>query len=161
IFYNGSWQGFGGTSAAAPTFAALTALINASSACGGTPVGFANPVLYGSAGHVYSSDFNDVTSGNNGLYIARSGYDMASGLGSPQGDQLAANICSPDVSVANPGPQHSVVGAGVSMPVPGNDSAGYPLSYGSTGLPPGMSIGASNGTISGAARAAGNYAVTV
>ncbi len=161
IFYNGSWIGIGGTSAATPLFAALVALINASSACGGAPVGFANPVLYGSAGHAYSTVFNDVTSGSNGLYPAGSGYDMASGLGSPQGAALAANGCDPQVTVGNPGPQHSVVGAGVSLSVPGNDSAGYPLTYGAVGLPPGTSINSGNRTISGAASAAGTYTVTV
>jgi subtilase family serine protease len=168
IFYSGNglgWQGFGGTSIATPMFAALMALTNASSACGGVPVGFANPVLYGSAGHAYSFDFNDVTSGNNdisglGAYGAGGGYDMASGLGSPQADQLAANICNPQVSVSNPGAQHSVVGVGVSMPVPGSDTAGYPLSYSSTGLPPGITI-SSAGTISGAPSAAGSYTATV
>jgi hypothetical protein len=165
IIYDGSWTGIGGTSAGAPTFAALTALTNASSACGGVPVGFANPVLYGSAAHVYSSDFNDITSGSNdisgsGLYPAGPGYDMASGLGSPQGDQLAANICDPQVAVGDPGPQRTVIGLGVSMTVSASDSAGYPLTFSASGLPPGMAI-SSAGTISGAPTAAGSYTVTV
>jgi hypothetical protein len=161
IYYGGSWSGFGGTSVGAPMFAALVALINASSACGGTPVGFANPALYGSAGHVYASDFNDVVGGDNDVYPAGAGYDMASGLGSPQGAQLAASICDPQVTVGNPGPQHSVVGVAVSVPVSGSDSAGYPLTFSASGLPPGVSINSSTGTISGAASAAGSYDVTV
>jgi hypothetical protein len=165
IFHGGAWRRFGGTSAATPMFAALTALINASSGCGGTPVGFANPVLYGSAAGAYSSEFNDVVSGSNdvsgsGLYPSGLGYDMATGLGSPQGAQLAANICNPQVSVGNPGPQRSVVGIGRTMSVPGSDSVGYPLSFTAAGLPPGMSI-STTGTISGAASAAGSYSVTV
>lgn len=165
VFYAGGWHGFGGTSAATPLFAALAALINASSGCGGAPVGFANPVLYGSAGNAYSSDFNDVVFGSNavtgsGLYPAGSGYDMASGLGSPQADRLAANICNPQVSVGNPGPQHSVVGVGRTIQIPGYDSAGFPLTYSAAGLPPGMTM-SGTGTISGAASAAGNYTVTV
>ncbi len=161
IFYNGGWIGIGGTSAATPLFAALVALINASSACGGIPVGFASPVLYGSAGHAYSTDFNDVTSGSNGLFPAGPGYDMASGLGSPQGAQLAANICAPQVAAGNPGTQTSTVGAGVSLPVGGSDSVGYPLTYGASGLPPGLSINSNTGVISGTPRTTGRYAVTV
>jgi hypothetical protein len=166
VFYNGGWGGVGGTSAGGPLFAALTALANASSACAGSPIGFANPVLYGSASHVYSSVFNDVTSGNNsifggGLYPAGPGYDMASGLGSPQGAQLATNICAPQVAAGNPGTQTSTVGAGVNLAVGGSDSAGYPLTYGASGLPPGLSINSSTGVISGAPRTTGRYAVTV
>jgi hypothetical protein len=147
-------------------FAALTALINASSACGGSPIGFLNPVLYGSAAHVYSSVFNDVTSGDNnifggGLYPAGPGYDMASGLGTPQGAQLAGNLCAPQVSVANPGAQTSAVRGAVNLPVVGSDSAGYPLTYSSSGLPPGLGINSSTGTISGTPSLIGSYGVTV
>jgi hypothetical protein len=166
VFYSGSWRGIGGTSAGAPLFAALTALMNASSGCAGSPIGFANPLLYGSAAHVYSSVFNDVTSGNNnmfggGLYPAGPGYDMASGLGTPQGAQLAGNMCAPQVTVGNPGPQTTVVGAGVSLPVADGDSAGLPLAYGTSGLPPGLAINSSTGTITGAPSAVGSYTVTV
>ena len=94
------WQVVGGTSAAAPAWAALIALTNASAACAGAPIGFANPALYHAGGVAYSSDFNDITSGNNdltgtcGLFPAGSGYDMASGLGSPNGTALARR-CAP------------------------------------------------------------------
>ena len=65
IYYNGAgtvsgapsgWVGIGGTSAAAPLWAALLALTDASRACNGTPIGFANPVLYRAAGNAYASD---------------------------------------------------------------------------------------------------------
>ncbi len=104
IYYNGSggsdatapmgWQSIGGTSAAAPTWASLIALADASSTCNGTPVGFANPLLYSAP----SSDFNDVTSGNNNYdgvtgYSAAAGYDMVSGRGTPKGTTLASSLC--------------------------------------------------------------------
>jgi hypothetical protein len=165
VFYNGSWHGIGGTSVGGPLFAALTALINASSGCGGSPIGFANPLLYSSAAHVYSGTFNDVRSGNNGTfgagYPAGPAYDMASGLGSPQGAQLAANICTPLIGVGNPGTVTSAVGTGVNLSVAGSDSAGYPLGYGAGGLPPGLGINPSTGTISGTPHTTGSYAVTV
>ena len=102
IDYDGSWTGIGGTSAAAPFWAAFMALTDASSSCGGKPVGFANPALYGVAGGAsYTSAFQDITAGNNdytesnsGLYPAGVGYDMASGLGTPDAAVLAPLLCS-------------------------------------------------------------------
>src|SRR5262249_35759127 len=57
----GKWESVGGTSAAAPLWAAFTALTQASSACGGKSIGFANPALYKIAGEGYAGKFNDVT----------------------------------------------------------------------------------------------------
>ena len=101
IYYGGSWSGIGGTSAAAPLWAAFAALTDASSACAGETIGFANPALYGAAETAYSADFNDITSGNNdymgtnsGLYPAGTGYDMASGLGTPNGAGLPGTLCA-------------------------------------------------------------------
>ncbi|HTW11467.1 MAG TPA: S53 family peptidase, partial [Solirubrobacteraceae bacterium] len=58
------WQGVGGTSAAAPLWAAVFALAEASRACDRTLLGFANPALYAVAGSSqigYASYFNDIT----------------------------------------------------------------------------------------------------
>jgi len=74
----------GGTSAVAPLWAGLIALINQSV---GKPAGLINPLLYQSAST--AGDFNDVTSGNNGAYSAGPGWDACSGLGSPIGAQVA------------------------------------------------------------------------
>ena len=97
---DGAWQTFGGTSAAAPTWAALVALADSSSSCAGTTVGFANPALYSVAGSAsqYSADFGDVVTGNNTAhgvtgFSAGVGYDMASGLGTPHGTALAGALC--------------------------------------------------------------------
>ena len=100
--YSGGWQGVGGTSAAAPLWAALMALTNAESACSGTPIGFADPDLYTVASTAsYSSAFQDITSFNNdygerydGTYPAGIGYDMASGLGTPNASVLSGMLCS-------------------------------------------------------------------
>jgi len=77
----------GGTSAVAPLWAGLIALINQSI---GKPAGFINPLLYQNAST--ASDFNDVTSGDNGAYSAGPGWDACTGLGSPIGAQVAAVI---------------------------------------------------------------------
>ncbi len=80
----------GGTSAVAPLWSGLIALINQSI---GKPVGFINPLLYQSAGT--AADFHDITSGNNGAYSAGPGWDACTGLGSPIGNQIAATLATP------------------------------------------------------------------
>ncbi len=77
----------GGTSAVAPLWAGLIALINESI---GKPVGFINPLLYQSANT--AADFHDITSGNNGAYAAGPGWDACSGLGSPMGTHVATAL---------------------------------------------------------------------
>jgi subtilase family serine protease len=165
IYWNGSgtavapatkgWQVVGGTSAAAPAWAALIALTNASATCAGTPIGFANPALYHAAATAYSSDFNDVTSGNNdmtgafGLYPAGSGYDMATGLGSPNGTALAQALCTDAITLANPGSQRSTVKTSVSLQIRAADTRGAAVTYKATGLPSGLTINGSTGKISG------------
>ena len=80
----------GGTSAVAPLWAGLIALINESI---GKPAGLINPLLYQNAGS--AGDFNDVTTGNNGAYSAGPGWDACTGLGSPIGAQVAAALGAP------------------------------------------------------------------
>jgi kumamolisin len=77
----------GGTSAVAPLYAGLIALINEQR---GHPAGFLNPVLY--QPKLASNGFHDITNGNNGDYHARPGWDACTGLGSPRGNQLLAAL---------------------------------------------------------------------
>jgi kumamolisin len=74
----------GGTSAVAPLWAALIALINQAS---GKPGGYLNPSLYQNR-----QALRDITSGNNGDYEATEGWDACTGLGSPNGTALAGVI---------------------------------------------------------------------
>ncbi len=85
----------GGTSAVAPLWAGLIALINESI---GKPAGFINPLLYQDAST--AGDFNDITTGNNGAYSAAKGWDACSGLGSPIGTQVAAALGAPSTAQA-------------------------------------------------------------
>jgi len=71
----------GGTSAVAPLWAGLTALINQQL---GRTVGFLQPAIY----QIGSSKFRDITSGNNGHYAAGANWDACTGLGSPNGTAL-------------------------------------------------------------------------
>ncbi len=73
----------GGTSAVAPLWAGLVALLNQAL---GRPVGFLNPTIYQSS--VSGSAFRDITSGNNGAYSAGPGWDACSGLGVAIGAKL-------------------------------------------------------------------------
>ena len=71
----------GGTSAVAPLWAALIALLNQKA---GRQLGFINPVLYQNP-----AALTDITSGSNGAYAAGPGWDPVTGLGTPLGDALA------------------------------------------------------------------------
>ena len=172
VYYDGSWTSVGGTSGAAPTWAGFTALADASSYCEGTPIGFANPVLYDAAASNYSGNFDDITSGNtdyNGttLYPAGTAFDMASGLGTPQGAPLAQAVCgggttTNTVTVTSPGNQTTTVGTAVSLQMSASDSAsGQSFTWSATGLPVGLSINSSSGLISGTPTTAGTSSVTV
>jgi kumamolisin len=83
----------GGTSAVAPLWAALTALINQQSA---VRLGFFNTQLYSQA----AASLRDITSGNNGAYSAGPGWDACTGLGSPNGTQLATTLTSTTTTTA-------------------------------------------------------------
>ena len=76
---------FGGTSAVAPLWSALVALINQSR---GKPLGFLNPTLYA----LGAKGFHDTTVGNNGAYQARAGWDPCTGLGSANGAVLLKTL---------------------------------------------------------------------
>lgn len=87
IMVDGQSAVFGGTSAVAPLWAALVALLNQSL---GKPAGFLNTLLYAQA----KPALHDITSGNNGAYAARTGWDACTGLGSPDGAKLLAALKS-------------------------------------------------------------------
>jgi len=87
VYTVGNWNVIAGTSAAAPLWAALTALVDQKLGESSLqPVGFANRPIY-----AFGSDptawpakaFNDVTTGENLYYAATPGWDPATGWGSP------------------------------------------------------------------------------
>jgi kumamolisin len=71
----------GGTSAVAPLWAGLLARINQLT---GKPAGYIQPQLYQNP-----QVFRDITQGNNGDFSASNGWDACTGLGSPDGQQVA------------------------------------------------------------------------
>jgi kumamolisin len=72
----------GGTSAVAPLWAGLVALVNASL---GRKIGFLNPALYADP-----AALTDITKGTNNGYSAAKGWDPVTGLGSPKGSAVQA-----------------------------------------------------------------------
>jgi kumamolisin len=82
-----------GTSQAAPIWAGLTALMNQYLvANGGHSLGDINPLLYRVAKGANSPGFRDVTLGGSAVDVAIPGYDLATGLGSPNVDLLARDF---------------------------------------------------------------------
>jgi len=96
VFFKGLAGSFGGTSCAAPLWAGFSALINQQAGNYGlSSVGFLNPALYNIAkGPNYTSCFHDITTGNNfsagspSKFSAVTGYDLCTGLGTPNGQFL-------------------------------------------------------------------------
>jgi kumamolisin len=91
---NQRWLSEGGTSLATPVWAALTSLIDEYlRSQHRKPVGFANPLLYRLAsGSPLQPALRDVTVGGNDFYPAGPGYDMVTGLGSPDAWNLARDL---------------------------------------------------------------------
>jgi len=92
-----------GTSCAAPLWAGFTALVNQQAAAAGRPsVGFINPAVYAiGQGANYASDFYDTTAGDNtwsgspGKFYAVAGYDLCTGWGTPNGQNLINALAGP------------------------------------------------------------------
>jgi subtilase family serine protease len=84
--------GYGGTSFASPMWAGIVAMANQQALAKGKPVvGFINPAVYAlAAGVSYKTLFHDPVSGKSGKYSCVPGYDLVTGVGSPQG-QLFIN----------------------------------------------------------------------
>jgi hypothetical protein len=156
---NGGWVEVGGTSASTPMLAAMYALADNP---GDTP---ADDI------YTHTSDFYDITSGDDGscspayLCTAETGYDGPTGIGTPDGIsglKSGSTTTGNTVTVTNPGSQTGTVGTAASLQISATDSAsGQTLTYSATGLPTGLSISSSSGLISGTPSAAGTYSVTV
>ena len=84
---NGQTGTVGGTSAVAPLWSGLIALLNQKL---GKPLGFLQPALYGFSNSTQA--FHDITQGSNGAFSAAPGWDACTGLGSPSGENLLAAL---------------------------------------------------------------------
>jgi kumamolisin len=84
---DGQDTAIGGTSAVAPLWAGLIALVNQ---IRGHRVGFLNPLLYSRLAG--TGALHDITAGNNGAYQAHAGWDPCTGLGTPDGDLIQQTL---------------------------------------------------------------------
>ena len=90
VIQNGSQQTVGGTSWSAPVWAGFCALINEARAkASQPPVGVLGAKVYPLIG---TANFRDITSGNNGDYSAGAGYDLCTGIGTPNLANLIASL---------------------------------------------------------------------
>ena len=173
-----AWSVEGGTSAAAPLWAALTAEANALPSCRGAALGFENPALYAlspgqpgdltditAASPITGAANNDATGRNRGLYPVTAGYDMATGLGTPNAAAVAGGLCALrapvyTVSVITPQRPQALLHTKFTYQVRGADSGKLALTYTAKGLPSGLRI-SKTGLITGKATKVGAAIVTV
>jgi kumamolisin len=93
FMYDGQMVVGGGTSQSAPIWAALTALMNQYLlANNGTLIGDINPLLYRIAQGAPRPAFRDITLGGNAVDNASPGYDLVTGLGTPDVGNLVRNL---------------------------------------------------------------------
>jgi subtilase family serine protease len=149
---------YGGTSFAAPMWAGYLALANQQAVADGQPtLGFINPALYDiGLGSGYDTDFHDITTGSNGI-SATTGYDLATGWGSPNGSSLINALLS---TISTPGfgltasstavsvVQNSSGTSTITSTVINGFASGISLS--ATGQPAGVTVTFSPSSITGA-----------
>jgi kumamolisin len=99
VYVGGAYRNSaGGTSASAPLWSALIALLNEGlRGCGLPPIGYFHPRLYGDRS--LQRSFRSITVGQNDPfgnhgYHARPGWNFCTGWGSPDGTKLLETLCS-------------------------------------------------------------------
>jgi Putative Ig domain len=150
------WSVYGGTSASAPIVAGVYALA-------GTPGSGDYPASYP---YAHPGSLFDVTSGSNGgcgapMCTAGTGWDGPTGVGTPNGTGAFGTGGGPGpVTVTNPGNRTGTVGTATSLTLSASGGTGS-YTWSATGLPPGLTLNASTGVVSGTPSTAGTYSVTV
>lgn len=147
------WNSYGGTSISAPQWAGLLAVSNAMRAAAGKAgLGAAHGVLYNGAGSAsnYAGSFADVTTGNDGSCTtcrAGTGYDLPTGLGTPNAGTLLPLLTASDgTALAVPtvpgGSFTARVGTAFTGALGVTQSGTGTLSYFLSGAPSGMTVNA-------------------
>ena len=147
------WLGDAGTSAAAPIWAGLIAIVDQGRALEGIAplTGYSQtlPALYS----LPSADFHDIVSGNNGD-PAGPGYDLATGLGTPVANRLVPDLVSYGIptrmSLQAEPPASVAAGSTFGLTVAFTDGRGNPASGGTATVSLGNNPGGAilSGTLS-------------
>jgi len=140
----------GGTSLAAPRWAGFMALVNEQAEENGkSSIGFLNPTIYAiGTGSSYTSDFHDITTGNNdnsgGGFNAVAGYDLVTGWGSPNGQNFInalTGTASPSFTLSSSSATLNVTQGSsgtTTITVTGADGFTGNVTLSATGLPGGV-----------------------
>ena len=157
-YNNGSTGNFGGTSCAAPLWAAFIALVNQQALSNGrSTVGFLNSTLYALGS---GANFHDITTGNNfstsspSKYSAVTGYDLCTGWGTPTGTALITSLAGPaDGLQVTPSSSFAASGlvGGAFVPPSGNyqliNHGASSLTWRLSATQSWLSLSATNGTL--------------
>ena len=174
------WYPIGGTSAAAPLWAAGAAIMNGwMVATTSSNLGFINPALYNILNNA-SSTFHDITSGDNcynascgtpdsgtGTYPATTGYDQATGLGTFNLNSLALALKKTTIVSLSTSATPSTYGQTVTFTAHASPNAGTTTMTGSVTFKDGtttLGTGTLNGsgiaTYSTTALSLGSHTIT-
>jgi kumamolisin len=161
IVVGGALKNVIGTSLACPIWGAVAAQLNqARSTAGLSPAGLLGPRIYPLAG---TAAFTDITSGSNGAFSAGPGYDLCTGLGTPNVKNLIVALGGVVPPTITSQPTSVVTTTGTLFQFSVTASGGGSLSY--QWLLNGTALAGANGTsyVKGAATATdvGSYTVTV
>jgi len=165
-----NWISAGGTSLATPQWAGLLAVANAVRAQVAKPMlGQPHSALYASIASVpgnYAAGFADINKGSNGTCsscAAKTGYDTATGLGTPNAASLLSQLSGVAAPVSAPVVTAASISGQVGTALSFTASASGPnaLTFSLSGAPAGMTVAASSGVVSWPAPVAGSYAVSV
>jgi hypothetical protein len=162
-----SWLSAGGTSLSTPQWAAILAIANALRAQSlETPLGEPHAKIYAIAAQSasYAGAFYDITHGSDGscaACYAAIGYDLPTGIGTPNVTSLLSALVSAPATSAPIVPAAKISGtAATPLSFTVSVTATHPVTYALSNAPSGMSISAA-GVVSWSMPAAGSYAVTV
>jgi subtilase family serine protease len=160
IVLNGSDDGVGGTSLSVQIWGGIVALLNQGRTnAGQSPLGLLGPVIYPLHG---TPALNDITSGNNGAYSAGPGYDLCTGLGSPNiGNLVLALVPTVPTIVSQPQPVTVTAGSAFSLGVTATGSPTLAYQWSKNGVAINGATSPTYFVSSAAAANAGSYTVVV